>query len=122
MEIKECKVVLVGEESVGKTSIINRLCYSKFIDNEISTTTTSQVITEYIYENDEPLKMCLWDLAGRQMFRSLNRIFCKNAEVVVFVYSITDKKSFEEIKYYWYKEIFLKCKINPCTLIFVNSK
>ena len=43
----------------------------------------------------------IWDTAGQEKFRSLSRIFYKDASAAILVYDITNKKSFEEIKNYW---------------------
>ena len=42
----------------------------------------------------------LWDTAGQEAYRSLNKIFIKNAKVVIFVYAIDNEQSFKELKYW----------------------
>ena len=50
------------------------------------------------------LKLDLWDTAGQEKYRALAKIFYKDARVIIFVYDITNEKTFEEIKNYWYNE------------------
>lgn len=50
------------------------------------------------------LKINIWDTKGQETYRSLTRYFYKGASIVIFVYDITNKKLFDEIKNYWYKE------------------
>ena len=45
----------------------------------------------------------MWDTVGQEKYRSLSRILYQNAKVIILVYDITDKKSFNEVKDYWYK-------------------
>ncbi len=47
----------------------------------------------------------IWDTAGQEKFRSMAKIFYKDANAVIFTFDITRRNSFEEIKNYWYQEI-----------------
>ena len=105
--IIQCKVVLIGESSVGKTSIINRFTKEKYNPNEVSSLSASY--TEKSIELDEYegkiVKFDIWDTAGQERFRSIGKIFYNDANVVIFVYDITDRHSFEEIKKFWYNQV-----------------
>ena len=63
---------------------------------------TKNVIME---DEDQSIKFEIWDTAGQERYRSLAKVFYKNAAVCVLVYDITRKASFEELKNYWVKEI-----------------
>ena len=97
------KVVLLGESGVGKTCIIDRFINDKFELDTLPTKAASfgaKTIT--IDENEgKSLQFNIWDTAGQEKFRSLSRIFYKDASAAILVYDITNKKSFEEIKNYW---------------------
>ena len=54
--------------------------------------------------NNKKYHVEIWDTAGQEQFRSLTKIFIKDSKIVIFVYDITNKKSFEELEY-WYKTI-----------------
>lgn len=54
---------------------------------------------------DKNLKFEIWDTAGQEKYRSLTKIFYKDASVAIMVYDITRKESFEEIKNYWYGQL-----------------
>jgi small GTP-binding protein len=47
----------------------------------------------------------IWDTAGQETYRSINKIFYKEAKIVIFVYDITNIKSFKEIGSYWLHEV-----------------
>ncbi len=91
------KIILLGESAVGKTSIITRLTKNKFMDLSIST--ISEYFTEKKMEiNGTTIKLEIWDTAGQEKFRSLAKIYYKDAKVVILVYDITSEKSFTELK------------------------
>ena len=102
------KVVLVGESAVGKTCIIERLCFKKYVANPLSTIGSANVTTVLDYGN-ESLTLEVWDTAGQETYRSLNRIFYKGAKIAVMVYDITNKATFEEIQKYWLGQIRSVC-------------
>ena len=63
----------------------------------------------YISEYDKTIKFDIWDTAGQEKFRSLAQIFYKDAKAIIFVYDITDKKSFDELVNYWYPKVKENC-------------
>lgn len=101
-----CKVVLIGESGVGKTSIISRYMTNTFNPAIGSTPganfTTKTVLME---EENQSIKYEIWDTAGQEKYRSLAKVFYKNAKVCILVYEITRKASLEELKKYWINEI-----------------
>ena len=98
-----CKVIMVGDSGVGKTSIIGRYL-NKFNEKEKSTIGASfsnkiSIIDKYKISFD------IWDTAGQERYRSVSSIFYKEAYLCIFVYDITEPNSFESIKNYWYKTV-----------------
>ena len=101
-----CKVVLLGESGVGKTSIISRYITNTFKTQLMSTPGANFVTKTVIMEDEKKsIKFELWDTAGQEKYRSLAKVFYKNAAVCVLVYDITRRLSFEAIKNYWVKEL-----------------
>ena len=99
------KVVLIGESGVGKTCIINQFNDGKF-DPNIKISISAQFCRKKIdLPNGESITMDIWDTVGQETFRSITQIFYTHAKVAVIVYDVTNKKSFEEAKNYWYKKI-----------------
>ena len=98
-----CKVIMVGDSGVGKTSIIGRYL-NKYNEKEKSTIGASfsnkiSIIDKYKISFD------IWDTAGQERYRSVSSIFYKEAYLCIFVYDITEPNSFENIKNYWYKTV-----------------
>ena len=100
-----CKVVILGEPGVGKTSIISRYVTNQFFPVVISTTGASYSTKLLKIDNDNKIKFQIWDTAGQERFRSLAKIFYQNAVAVILVYDITVRETFEQLKEYWIKEI-----------------
>ena len=112
--IESCKVVLIGESGVGKTCITNRFILERFNSNEIPTAsaTYAQKIVTFNDCDGKKIKFDIWDTAGQERFRSIGKIFYNDANVVIIVYDITNKKSFEEIEKYWYNQVIESCPKN----------
>ena len=98
------KVILVGESGVGKTCIIKQYIDNNFDSEEIPTIAGQEVFKE-IKIGKETVKLTIWDTCGQEQFRSINSIFMKKSNIVIFVYDITNQKSFDELKDYWSKEV-----------------
>ena len=101
------KVVLLGEAGVGKTCIISRFVNNLFEENVMSTSGANYAGKSVIFEEYEGkcLKFEIWDTAGQEKFRSLAKVFYKNAAICVLVYEITRRASFEELQKFWIEEI-----------------
>jgi small GTP-binding protein len=100
------KVVLIGESGVGKTSIITRYINNQF-DKDCPSNVAASFISKQIYvrECKKKVKLDIWDTAGQEKYRSMAKIFYKDAAIVILVYDITKVKTFEEIKNYWYDQV-----------------
>ena len=111
-EAMQCKVVLIGESGVGKTSIINRYISNTF--SQVLTATPGASFTPktvFLKDYNQSIKFEIWDTAGQEKYRALAKVFYKNAAVCILVYDILRKTSFEELKNYWVNEI--KVNGNP---------
>ena len=99
------KVALVGESGVGKTCIIKKFINGKF-DPNTESSHTSQFIRKTIeFPEGKSLTFDVWDTSGRKEYRSLARIFFNDAKAIILVYDVTNKKSFTEMKDFWYEQI-----------------
>ena len=98
-DVKEIKTILVGMSGTGKTNIINVLTGHGFDTNKCSTTTCS-FVDKYMEVKQKKYRLEIWDTAGQEQFRSLTNIFIKDSKIVIFVYDITNKESFEEVDFW----------------------
>ena len=97
------KGILVGESQTGKTCLLNKLIKDKF-EPTISTNVAENLSKDFII-NNQTITFELWDTAGQEKFRVLNKIFYKNAEIAFLVYDVTTKETFEELKAFWMEHV-----------------
>ena len=121
--VETVKVVLLGEAGVGKTCII-----AQFISNVFDPDTISSLSAQFISKQIELkdiqkiIKYDIWDTAGQERFRALAKIFYKDAKVICLCYDITSKKSFTELKDYWYEQqTKLNSDGNPIFAVVANK-
>jgi len=116
------KVVLLGESGVGKTSIITQFTKNQFnirCETSISANFISKVVE--FPEINKSIKFDIWDTVGQEKYRSLARIFYKDAKIIVFVFDIAKRRSFEAIKDFWYKETQNNADNNPIFALVGNK-
>ena len=102
-----CKLILVGDSYVGKTTSIGR--YIKKYKDKYPCTVSASFTTKLENINGKQINFELWDTAGEEKYRSVNNIFYKEAQICLMVFDITNKETFESLKNYWYKEIKNEC-------------
>ena len=119
---KVCKVVLLGESGVGKTCIIERFIDDIFEAGKTLTNIASFRAKTMTFEKfqGKSIKFEVWDTAGQEKYRALNRIFYKDAGAAILVYDITKKESFEQIQKYWYNQVKESTPKNISKKIFYN--
>jgi len=106
IELEKCKVVLLGNSGVGKTSIINHLIKHEINENEKPTLSANFFnIKLTIKELNKIIDFDVWDTAGQEQYKSIAKFFYRDASIGLLVYDITDKKSFDEIKSYWLNQL-----------------
>nr|XP_015831900.2 RAB6B, member RAS oncogene family a isoform X1 [Nothobranchius furzeri] len=100
--LRKFKLVFLGEQSVGKTSLITRFMYDSF-DNTYQATIGIDFLSKTMYLEDRTLSLSepqvrlqLWDTAGQERFRSLIPSYIRDSTVAVVVYDITNVNSFQQ--------------------------
>lgn len=113
------KVILCGESSVGKTTLMCKLSglYNGIPDPTMSCN-FSNIKAEY---DGKEVNMSFWDTAGQEQYRSLVKIFFHGADVVVYVCDITSKLSLNSLEY-WIEEAAQNVgDVKPAGLIVANK-
>jgi small GTP-binding protein len=87
------KIILIGDVGVGKTNLINVSSGRGFNENEKSTLSASYSKKD-VHINGQTYKISLWDTIGQEKLRNLSKLFFKNSKIVVFVFDITNRTSF----------------------------
>lgn len=94
----EAKLVLLGSQGVGKTSLILRLTSGSFNAQRASASVEGSVYKRKLDYNGHPIKLQIWDTAGQERFRSMAPIYYRGAHVCILVYDISDRKSFQDVQ------------------------
>lgn len=124
MELK-CKVCLVGNERVGKTSLIVRYIKNTFSSDYKTTLGADFIDKEFTHENFPELKekdkltITLWDLAGQSHFEDIASIYIQGSVGIILVYDVSDKKSFTDLSK-WKKICDQSCN-KPLYLVIGNK-
>ena len=114
------KVVLLGEPEVGKTKIIKQFArYAFDEESSISSQFCSKIVN--IPDTDKAIRFDLWDTAGQEKYRSLAKIFYKDAKIVIFVFDMTLKSSFEALQNYWYEQVKSNCREDSIFVLVGNK-
>lgn len=97
------KILLVGDSMVGKTSLIKLYKEEELTLNTLPTVGCEYHIINKMVEN-KMIKLIIWDSAGQEKYRALTKSWYKGARGILLIFSIIDRKSFENIKR-WFKDI-----------------
>ena len=100
---KPIKVILVGDQGVGKTNLINVSIGLMFNDKE-ETTISSSFVIKKIKINDKTYSLQLWDTIGQEKYKHLTKLFFKESKIVILVYDKSHQETFKKIDF-WFNEI-----------------
>lgn len=98
------KIITLGNSGVGKTSILKRYIYNKFTFDIMSTIGVSFAFKEVTLKNGVIVKLKLIDTTGQEKYKSLAQSYFKNADGVLFVFSLNDKETLDNLDY-WVKSL-----------------
>ena len=98
-ESSDIKVILLGESGVGKSSLIN-VSVGKPFREQLESNVSSSFVQKKYYKANKNYNLYIWDTAGQEKFRALTKLFIKKAKIVIFVYAIDSKQSFEALQFW----------------------
>ena len=120
-KILETKIVLLGDVSVGKTSIASRYCKNSFNDHHINTIGGAYQQQKVVLPNGSMVKLHIWDTSGQERFRAMTNLYYRDAQVAILTYDITNEQSFSSIDF-WIKELKYKVENENMILCLVGNK
>jgi len=112
----QCKVVILGDSGVGKTSLITRYIEGGF--QKTIPTISASFWTKKMVVDRTKVTLQIWDTAGQERFRSLTSLYYRGANAAILVYDQTDVNGFESVKN-WVNE--LKENTQGEVLIFIAA-
>ena len=102
-EIEKYKIIFLGDQGVGKSSILNRFSEDKF-EQEYQATIGLDFQSKNVKIDNQDVHLLLYDTAGQEKFRSLIPMYTRDANIIILVYDITRKESFTHIPD-WVKDL-----------------
>lgn len=87
-EIPKFKIIFLGDQGVGKSSILNRFAQDKFEQN-YQATIGLDFHSKNVTIDNVNVRLLLYDTAGQEKFKSLIPMYIRDANIIVVVYDIT---------------------------------
>ena len=103
----EFKVVIMGDSSIGKTSIVQRFNQETF-DYQMDTTIGASFLTKVVQTRNGAVTLNVWDTAGQERYRSLIPTYARGANAAIICYDITSQLSFDHLQG-WIDELHKFC-------------
>ena len=97
------KIIIIGNQSVGKTNIVTRYVKGEFSEDYMITI-GMDFLTCNLKSDDKIFKLRLWDTAGSEKFRSITKGYYSNTCCALIVYDITNQNSFDSVKH-WIEDV-----------------
>jgi len=113
----DLKVVLLGKEFSGKTSLVERFLNDRFAgENRYQNTIGAAYGAKMVMVEEREVTMGIWDTAGSERYESMSRIYYRGAKAAVVCYSVNDPDAWDKLRF-WIEELqkFEKdCRIYIC--------
>lgn len=133
--IYKFKIVLIGNISVGKSSIIKRFVNNEFDEEYVCTIGTelskksllvSTIGTELskkslLVSQNKMLELSIWDTCGQEKYRSITRQYYTKAHAILLVFDLTSEKAFDDLQS-WYEEALEYINDAKCMFFLLGNK
>jgi small GTP-binding protein len=102
---EKCQLLIIGDSTVGKTSLLFRYTDDKFSSQHLATVGIDFFTKDEIF-NGKVVRIKVWDTAGQERYKSMTNAFYRNAQGIILVYDVNNLETFENLKY-WLQSINL---------------
>jgi len=113
------KLIIIGDSVVGKSSLMRKFTQNEYEDGILNTIGMDFSI-KIIKRNDDIVKLQIWDTAGQERFKNILSSYYRGADAILICYDVTNKKSFESLKY-WVQTVNNLCK-ETAEIIIIGTK
>ncbi|MHA1909772.1 MAG: Rab family GTPase [Candidatus Thorarchaeota archaeon] len=117
------RIVLLGEATVGKTSLLRRFTENTFDDEYKQTIGTTFATKDVAIKDDEStdrvVRLVIWDMGGQATYKELRRQYMKGASAAIIVYDVTKPETFMAMNT-WYESFREVCP-NAMAIICANK-
>ncbi|HIK07103.1 MAG TPA: leucine-rich repeat domain-containing protein [Trichormus sp. M33_DOE_039] len=101
--LNEAKILLVGQGSVGKTSLVKRLIHNLFDPHE-NKTEGINIQNWQVTINDQPIRLNVWDFGGQEIMHATHQFFLTKRSLYLLVLDARVDERQNELEY-WLKII-----------------
>ena len=105
----KCQLLIIGNSIVGKTSILTKYTLKTYNENYLATVGLDFFTKDETIDN-KLIRVKIWDTAGQERYKAITKCFFQRAQGIMIVYDVTNKKSFEDLKF-WVESINLQSKL-----------
>ena len=117
------KIIIIGDPSIGKTSLIRKFVKDQFEVDYIPTVgvnISKQPVDLTIQGKDLHINLMIWDLAGKPQFHLLHKVYYNGANAVILAFDLTRSYTFMNVKN-WFSEV-VKYGLSDKPIILVGNK
>ncbi|XP_034634052.1 ras-related protein Rab-24 [Trachemys scripta elegans] len=100
----DVKVVMLGKEYVGKTSLVERYVHNRFLVGPYQNTIGAAFVAKVMSVRGRTVTLGIWDTAGSERYEAMSRIYYRGARAAIVCYDLTDSSSFQRAKF-WVTEL-----------------
>ena len=118
-DLLKLKLIVVGNQGTGKSCILNRFVNETF-DENYQATIGLDFQSKNVAIHDQDVRLILYDTAGQEKFRSLIPMYIREAQIILLIYDISDKDSFDSIPK-WIQEV-LDIKNSEAVFALIGNK
>jgi Ras-related protein Rab-6A len=118
-DLLKLKLIVVGNQGTGKSCILNRFVNETFEEN-YQATIGLDFQSKNVTIHDQDVRLILYDTAGQEKFRSLIPMYIREAQIILLIYDISDRESFDSMPK-WIQEV-LDVKNTDPVLVLIGNK
>ena len=118
-DLIKLKLIVIGNQGTGKSCILNRFVNETFEEN-YQATIGLDFQSKNVTIHDQDVRLILYDTAGQEKFRSLIPMYIRKAQIILLIYDITDRESFDSIPK-WMNEV-LDLKNSEIVFALIGNK
>ena len=96
----EAKIVLLGDQNVGKSSIAQRYCKNLFTEKHVATIGGAYFQQKVQLKTGESILLHIWDTGGQERFRAMAPLYYKDATAALLCYDVTNRESLNNLDYW----------------------
>jgi Ras-related protein Rab-1A len=119
---QKCQLLIIGDSTVGKTSILNKFANGTFNANYLATVGLDNITKDETIDGKN-IRIKIWDTAGQERYKALTKGFFNNAEGIMIVFDVTNIETFDNLKN-WIQSIetFMGNKMEETPIIIIGNK